>query len=53
MELNTVTVQREEEGADAPPVITLLFSWEDEHGIGVRWRDGHIEDVGDGDIRYQ
>jgi len=53
MELNTVTVQREEEGDDAPPVITLWFSWEDEHGIGVRWRDGHIEDVGDGDICYQ
>jgi hypothetical protein len=27
--------------------IFLSFHWEDEHGLGVRWRDGQIEKVGD------
>lgn len=27
--------------------IGLNFAWEDEHGLGVRWRDGRVEAVGD------
>jgi hypothetical protein len=30
-----------------PAAIGLSFCWEDEHGLGVLWRDGRIENVGD------
>jgi hypothetical protein len=32
--------------------IVLSFHWEDEHGLGVRWRDGAVEAVGDWESAY-
>jgi hypothetical protein len=33
--------------------IALAFAWEDEHGLGVRWRNGVVEKVGDHESAYE
>ena len=48
-ELQDVTVQSEREAGGQTPAIILVFAWEDEHGMGVRWREGKVEYVGDPD----
>jgi hypothetical protein len=35
------------EEREAGVAIVLSFHWEDEHGLGVRWRNGKIEKIGD------
>jgi hypothetical protein len=47
IQLQGITVWPESEEDDKPVAIGLKFYWEDEHGIGVRWRNGQIEAVGD------
>ena len=45
IQLQTLTVC-EKPDDDRPPAIVLSFHWFDEHGIGVRWRGGQVEEVG-------
>ena len=47
--LQHVCVGPAEENDPTSVKVCLTFGWEDEHGIGVRWRNGQIEEVGDGD----
>ncbi len=47
--LQNVCVGPAEDDDSASVKVCLTFGWEDEHGIGVRWRNGQVEEVGDGD----
>ena len=47
IQLQTVNVWMKPDDTTKSVAIGLFFRWEDEHGLGVRWRDGQIEAVGD------
>jgi hypothetical protein len=49
IQMEQVCVGPANEEDPASVKIGLTFGWQDEHGIGVRWRNGQIEAVGNGD----
>lgn len=52
MTFQTLRIFRAEETGELSVGLGFHCSWEQEHGLGVRWRDGKVEDVGTAEMSF-